>query len=83
MIKASATGKDGRTIVILGLSHANLDKLRADGTNGFIKVIGNDIDIGDIDIIITAGETEAHLTEVLGEFIGPETKTVVAKRLKQ
>lgn len=29
MIKARGTGPDGRTVLILGLSHGNLDRLRA------------------------------------------------------
>jgi hypothetical protein len=36
MIKAVAKGADGKVHIFLGLSWANLDRLRADGLDGFI-----------------------------------------------
>lgn len=80
MIKASATGRDGRSYLVIGLSHANLDKLRADGTRGYIKIVGAEMQLP-IDVI-TAGETEASLTHDLAEFIGPDTKVRISKKLK-
>jgi hypothetical protein len=72
--------RTGRT-VILGLSHANLDRLRADGLQGAIRVLGNDIG-ADIDIFITAAETEQAMLEAFQDNIGPETKVNIDKRLK-
>ena len=72
MIKATATG-NGRTILLLALSHANLDRLREDGLEGFIKILGEEVGIGKIDIMITAGETEAAIAKGLKRFIGPDT----------
>lgn len=80
MIKATATG-NGKTFLVVGLSHANLDKLRADGTNGFIKIDGAEMDIP-IDVIITAGETEATLAHDLASLIGPNTKVTVLRRAR-
>lgn len=78
----TATAADGRTVVVLALSHRNLDRLRADGLKGFIKVNGKDIGVP-VDIMITAGETEASMADALQEFIGPDTKVHVSDRLKQ
>jgi len=82
MLKATAKSKDGHTVLVLGLSHKNLDKLRVDGLNGFIKVLGTEVGIP-VDIIITASETEASLAEGFKQFIGPETKVHVSDKLKQ
>lgn len=80
MLKATAKGKNG-TVLILGLSHANLDKLRADGTNGFIRIVGAEMGLP-IDIMITAGETEAALAHDLDDLIGPDTEVHVSSKLK-
>lgn len=76
MIKARRDKK-----VLLGLSHANLDRLRSDGLKGGIHVKGADIGI-DVDIFITAAPTEAVLLEAMGGMIGPDTKLHIDKRLK-
>lgn len=81
MIKASATGKDGQSYLIVGLSHANLDRLRADGTDGFIKIKGAEMGLP-LDVIITAGETEATLAHALEGLIGTDTKVVISEKLK-
>ena len=81
MIKASATGRDGKSYLIVGLSYANLDKLRADGTSGFIKINGAEMNLA-VDVIITAGETEASLAHDLEQFIGPDTKVHISEKLK-
>ena len=70
MIKATMTADDGRTVLLIGLSHKNLDRLKADGLKGYIPIR----DIGlPIDVLITAGSTEAEITEGLKQFIGPDT----------
>lgn len=73
MIKATAMARDGRRIVVLALSHGNLDRLRADGLNGYIPIKGEDIALPGIDIQITAGETEEKIAEALKPFFGPAT----------
>jgi hypothetical protein len=70
MIKAVARGKDGKHILLIGLSYENLDRLREDGLKGFIPIK----DLGlPIDIIITAGPTEDDIANGLRKFIGPDT----------
>lgn len=82
MIKCISKLPDGRPLVTLGLSFANLDRLRADGLKGCIRINGAEIGIP-VDIIITAGETEAVMADALAEFIGPDTVVHVAEKLKQ
>ena len=82
MIKATARGRDGRKTLILGFSHANLDKLREDGLNGYVKIDGAQVGI-DCDVIITCGPTEQIMAETFSQSIGPETKVHIAERLKQ
>ena len=67
---------DGRPIFLIGLSFANLDRLRADQP---IKFDGRDFGF-DGDILIFAGATEAAMAESLN--IGPETVVHVDPRLK-
>jgi hypothetical protein len=67
--------------ILLGLSHANLDRLRADGLKGAIKVAGKDLGI-DVDIYITAAETEAVMLQEFAAGIGPDTEVKIDKRLK-
>lgn len=73
MLKMTAKNKDtGRDMVILALSHDNLDKLKEDGLNGFILIDGQEIGIS-LDIIITAGVTEDAIGQEFKQFIGPDT----------
>jgi hypothetical protein len=68
-------------LILLGLSHANLDRLRADGLNGAIKIKGKDLGI-DVDIFITAAETETEMLREFGSGIGPDTKVNIDKRFR-
>jgi len=81
VVKISAKGKDGRMVVVLGLSYRNLDKLRADGLNGFIKVQGHELGI-DCDVLITSAETEAAIAEAFKDMIGPQTDVRISDKLK-
>lgn len=72
----------GRQILLIGLSHRNLDKLRADGLKGHVKINGDEVGIAGWDLMITAGESEAAIAHALQEFIGPETKVHVDEKLK-
>lgn len=82
MLRVVARGKDGQQIVVLGLSFANLDRLRA-GPDGktFIKVVGQDIGVP-VDILIFCGETEAHMAEMMQDMIGPNTRVTIDPKLK-
>ena len=68
-------------VVLLGLSHANLDRLRADGLDGFIRIAGEELGI-DITILITAGETEQAMLEHFASSVGPDTKVTIDPRFK-
>lgn len=64
MIKATATGPDGRTILIIGLSFGNLDRFRAEPRDTFIKIDGGQMGLP-IDVMICSGETEEQMAELL------------------
>lgn len=81
MIKASAKGKDGRLLLVLGLSYANLDKFRAEPGDTYIKVMGKELGIP-VDVVIFSGETEAHCAETVQHLIGPDTHITMSERLK-
>jgi hypothetical protein len=54
MINAILTDQSGKPMMLLiGLSHRNLDLLREQGLSGYIKISGKDIDLP-IDVMITA-----------------------------
>lgn len=80
MMKIKAT-LGGRETLILGLSHANLDRLRADGLTAKILIDGREIGIG-IDIWITAAEDEGVMIRAFQEGITEGTKVRIDKRLK-
>jgi hypothetical protein len=82
MIKATAKGANGRNILVLGLSFANLDKLRAAPGDDHIRIDGRALGLP-IDVMIFAGETEAHCAETLADGIGPNTKVNISPRSKQ
>ena len=81
MIKAIATGPDGRTIMLIGLSFGNLDKFRREPGETFIRIDGKEMGIP-IDLMIFSGETEAHCAESIAGSIGPHTKVHVDPKLR-
>jgi hypothetical protein len=81
MMKVSASWKNGRRLVMLGLSHANLDRLRKDGLRGYIEIKAEELHIG-CDIIITAAETEQVMMEAFAQLIGEGTEVKIDERLK-
>jgi hypothetical protein len=80
MIKATFD-KDGRTVLLLGLSFKNLDKFRAEAGDTFIRIDGREMDLP-IDVMIISGETEAHMQELLEGGIGPHTKGTFDPKLR-
>lgn len=81
MMKIKTHSKDGRPVVLLGFSHGNLDRLRADGLSGYIEIKAESLDIP-FDILITAAETEQALLRAFEGGIGPNTKLRIDPRLK-
>ena len=81
MIKATLETIDGRRLLIVGLSFANLDRFRAQPRDTTIKIDGKELDLP-IDVMIFSGETEAQLATVIEDAIGPATRVHVSPRLK-
>jgi len=70
MIKFTATTKDGKRLLGLGLSHVNLDRLREGKP---INIDGTSVGIEGLDVLIFAGETEASMAKALKPSITAET----------
>lgn len=83
MLKAGGRGEvNGKPveIMIIGLSHQNLEYLRAGH-----PIMCKAKDFGctaDIEITIFAGTTEQAMTRELVELIDPETEIVIDPRLR-
>jgi hypothetical protein len=75
MISGRAKGKSGRTMIILGLSHANLERLKA-GKPIAMTPMTHPVLPPDIEFYIFAGETEEAMTQMLQDggidLRGPE-----------
>jgi hypothetical protein len=71
MVKFTATGQDGRRLLGIGLSAENVRRLRA-GKPIHFSALG--MGLGDFDVVITYGETEADIARELAPAIGPRTK---------
>jgi hypothetical protein len=80
MLKMTAK-LDDRDLLVIGLSFGNLKKFLAQPGNTFIRIKGEEIGLP-IDVLIFSGETEAHMTEIMKRFIGPDTKVYVDPKLK-
>jgi hypothetical protein len=83
MLKMYADGeKDGKPVrlVVLGLSHKNLDKLR-EGLP--IKFNGDQAGLpADVEVLIFAGESEQTMQRELADLVGPETIVKIDPRLR-
>ena len=80
MLKAIATIND-RKVLFVGLSFNNLDKLRAEPRDTFIRIDGKTMDLP-MDVMVFSGESEAHLAHLFRNAIGPDTVVHVDKKLK-
>jgi hypothetical protein len=81
MIKALATGPDGKKLLVIGLSFGNLDKFRREPLHTHITIKGDEIGLP-IDVIIMSGRTEVEMGEFMSNFIGPDTLIHIDPRLK-
>jgi hypothetical protein len=83
MLKMAGKGsKDGHEIhlVILGLSHLNLDRLRAGQP---ITFAGDEVGLADtVQVMIFAGETEQAMAHELAELVGEKTEVKISNRLR-
>jgi hypothetical protein len=80
MIKIKATIGD-RELLVIGLSHANLDRLRSDGLTAKIAIDGKELGLN-VDIWITAAADEGVMMRAFQEGITEGTKLHIDKRFK-
>jgi hypothetical protein len=71
MVKFLATGDDGRRLLGLGLSAENVRRLQAGQPIHFSAAA---MGLGDFDVVICFGETEAEIERQLAPAIGPATR---------
>lgn len=71
----------GGDVLIVGLSHANLDRLRQDGLNGHIRIDGKELGIA-FDILLTAAPTERDMMRAFADGVSAGTKVHIDPRLK-
>jgi hypothetical protein len=84
MLKMFAKGQreDGKPVrlVVLGLSHKNLDELRKERP---IKFNGSTVGLeDDIEILIFSGQTEQTIQRDFAQLIGPDTVVHIDPRLR-
>lgn len=79
MLKATATGPDGRPLLVIGLSFRNLEHFRKGPGDSHIMIAGGELGLP-IDVLIFSGETEAHLAQML--TLGPGTIVDISDKLK-
>lgn len=72
------TLSDGRELLILGLSHENLTRLKSEKPIAFR---GDTVGLPGIEILIFAGETEQSMARDMAEFVGPNTRVSISKRV--
>src|SRR5215475_15429681 len=77
MVGAGKRGSKNIQIVVFGLSHTNLDRLREGQP---IHFPGEDVGIENVEIMIFAGESEQSMQRELAELIGPKTQTKIDPR---
>jgi len=70
MIKAVATGPNGRKIVLLGISNENVKRMNEGKP---LHIHGEEMGLGNLEIWIITGKDEAALTKTFAPIIGPET----------
>jgi hypothetical protein len=70
MIKAT-TIRDGRRLLVIGLSFGNLDRFRREPRDTYIKINGEEMGLP-IDVLLFSGETEEAMAKLMP--IGPDTK---------
>jgi hypothetical protein len=81
MLKAVGKTSDGKPVVLIGLSFANLDRLRAGAGDDHIRIDGPAMGIP-FDILICAGRTEADLAALIAPGLEPDAKIYVDPKLR-
>jgi hypothetical protein len=78
MLKASSQTKDGRPVMLFGLSAMNLKRLK-EGKPIRINAAAEGLPFAG-EILIFYGRTEHDMIEDWHQFIGPDTKTRIDPR---
>lgn len=79
MIRASAKGRDGKPLLILGLTDQNIERLKAGQP---VHVAAGSVEDGvQVSVVILHGPTEHHLMNTLRGFIGLDTRMRLDPRL--
>lgn len=81
MIKATGLGPTGERLLVIGLSFANLDRLRAGPLDDYIPIKGSEMGLP-FDVMIISGRTEADMADLVGRALTPDAKVHVDPRLK-
>jgi hypothetical protein len=81
MIKATGRGQNGKSLLVIGLSFANLDRLRAGPLDDYIPIDGAELGLSH-DILIISGRTEADMADLVSQALTPDAKVHVDPRLK-
>jgi hypothetical protein len=81
MVKAQATMADGRVLIVMGISRANVERLK-EGDPIYFDPAALKIPPGSVIGAITLfyGEDEAALTRTLKSMIGPATDVIAVPR---
>jgi hypothetical protein len=82
MLKLAGKGmRDGQPVrlVVLGLSHQNLVRLKAGQP---IHFRGEDVEIEGVDFLIYSGQTEQTMARELSDLVGPRTQTRIDPQFK-
>lgn len=80
MLRFTITDDNGRTILGLGITRENVNRL-IKGHPIRVKLDEMNVRVDDA-IMIYFAETEVELQNAIAEFIGPETKVNIDPRLK-
>ena len=81
MIKATGTGPNGRKLLLIGLSFANLERFKQQPLDTFIRIDGAEMGL-DFDVTIISGRTEADMADLVSNALTPDAKVYVDPRLK-
>lgn len=82
MLKIAARGQKGGKpvkLVVLGLSHANLARLKEGQP---ISFDGAEVNLPGVEVMIFAGETEQMMVRDVADLVGPNTVTKINPRLR-
>jgi hypothetical protein len=77
MLKMVGEARGGRKLVILGLSHMNLQRLKQGKP---IHFPGEDVALAGVEVMIFSGKTEQSMARDLADLVGPGTQTKIDPR---